>query len=49
MLALTGSKADSWLPSLGDIELDELAAANARIDDAADGELVETERGRGFY
>ena len=35
MLALTGAEADGWLPSLGYIELDELAAANARIDDAA--------------
>jgi alkanesulfonate monooxygenase SsuD/methylene tetrahydromethanopterin reductase-like flavin-dependent oxidoreductase (luciferase family) len=35
MLALTGAKADGWLPSLGYIELDELAAANARIDEAA--------------
>jgi hypothetical protein len=35
MLALTGAKADGWLPSLGYIALDELAAANARIDDAA--------------
>jgi alkanesulfonate monooxygenase SsuD/methylene tetrahydromethanopterin reductase-like flavin-dependent oxidoreductase (luciferase family) len=30
MLALTGAKADGWLPSLGYIELDELAAASAR-------------------
>jgi alkanesulfonate monooxygenase SsuD/methylene tetrahydromethanopterin reductase-like flavin-dependent oxidoreductase (luciferase family) len=35
MLALTGAKADGWLPSLGYIALDELAGANARIDDAA--------------
>jgi alkanesulfonate monooxygenase SsuD/methylene tetrahydromethanopterin reductase-like flavin-dependent oxidoreductase (luciferase family) len=35
MLALTGAQADGWLPSLGYIELDELAAANARIDAAA--------------
>jgi hypothetical protein len=35
MLRLTGTHADGWLPSLGYIELGELAAANARIDDAA--------------
>jgi iron-sulfur cluster repair protein YtfE (RIC family) len=35
MLRLTGAKADGWLPSMGYIELEDLAAANARIDDAA--------------
>src|SRR5919197_4631124 len=35
MLALTGAKADGWLPSMGYIELDELEPANARIDEAA--------------
>jgi iron-sulfur cluster repair protein YtfE (RIC family) len=35
MLALTGAKADGWLPSMGYIELDELAARNAAIDSAA--------------
>jgi hypothetical protein len=35
MLALTGAKADGWLPSMGYAELDELPAMNARIDDAA--------------
>src|SRR6185312_3254655 len=35
MLRLTGAHADGWLPSLGYIELGELEAANARIDDAA--------------
>ena len=35
MLALTGAKADGWLPSMGYIELDELPARNAAIDSAA--------------
>jgi luciferase-like monooxygenase/hemerythrin HHE cation binding domain-containing protein len=35
MLALTGARADGWLPSLGYIELGELDAANARIDASA--------------
>jgi alkanesulfonate monooxygenase SsuD/methylene tetrahydromethanopterin reductase-like flavin-dependent oxidoreductase (luciferase family) len=35
MLALTGSKADGWLPSMGYAEPDALAAMNAAIDDAA--------------
>jgi alkanesulfonate monooxygenase SsuD/methylene tetrahydromethanopterin reductase-like flavin-dependent oxidoreductase (luciferase family)/hemerythrin-like domain-containing protein len=35
MLALTGAKADGWLPSTGYVELDQLAAGNAAIDDAA--------------
>ena len=35
MLALTGAKADGWLPSLGYIELDELPTRNAEIDRAA--------------
>lgn len=36
MLALTGAKADGWLPSFGYVEsLGALAEANARIDDAA--------------
>jgi Luciferase-like monooxygenase/Hemerythrin HHE cation binding domain len=35
MLALTGAQADGWLPSLGYIELGQLGAANARIDEAA--------------
>ena len=35
MLALTGSKADGWLPSMGYLELEELPAMNERIDAAA--------------
>jgi hypothetical protein len=35
MLALTGARAEGWLPSMGYIELADLPAANARIDDAA--------------
>lgn len=35
MLRLTGARADGWLPSLGYIEIEDLADANARIDDAA--------------
>jgi alkanesulfonate monooxygenase SsuD/methylene tetrahydromethanopterin reductase-like flavin-dependent oxidoreductase (luciferase family)/hemerythrin-like domain-containing protein len=35
MLALTGAKADGWLPSMGYIELDELPERNAAIDSAA--------------
>jgi iron-sulfur cluster repair protein YtfE (RIC family) len=35
MLALTGAKADGWLPSMGYVGLDELPAMNAAIDDAA--------------
>jgi alkanesulfonate monooxygenase SsuD/methylene tetrahydromethanopterin reductase-like flavin-dependent oxidoreductase (luciferase family)/hemerythrin-like domain-containing protein len=35
MLALTGAKADGWLPSMGYIELDELPTRNAEIDRAA--------------
>jgi Luciferase-like monooxygenase len=35
MLALTGAKADGWLPSLGYADPGELAAMGARIDDAA--------------
>jgi alkanesulfonate monooxygenase SsuD/methylene tetrahydromethanopterin reductase-like flavin-dependent oxidoreductase (luciferase family)/FAD/FMN-containing dehydrogenase len=35
MLALTGSKADGWLPSLPYIAPDELGPANRAIDDAA--------------
>jgi alkanesulfonate monooxygenase SsuD/methylene tetrahydromethanopterin reductase-like flavin-dependent oxidoreductase (luciferase family) len=35
MLALTGAKADGWLPSTGYVELDRLPAANAAIDEAA--------------
>lgn len=35
MLKLTGQKADGWLPSLGYIKPEELAAANAIIDEAA--------------
>ncbi len=40
MLALTGAKADGWLPTMGYVELDELPAKNAAIDRAA------TEAGR---
>ncbi|HEV3268542.1 MAG TPA: LLM class flavin-dependent oxidoreductase [Acidimicrobiales bacterium] len=35
MLALTGRGADGWLPSLGYIQPDDIAGANAIIDDAA--------------
>lgn len=35
MLALTGAKADGWLPSLGYADPSELAAMGARIDEAA--------------
>jgi hypothetical protein len=35
MLALTGSKADGWLPSMGYAAPDELPAMQARIDEAA--------------
>jgi hypothetical protein len=35
MLALTGRKADGWLPSLGYLQPGDLAAGNAIIDDAA--------------
>ncbi|WP_250446598.1 LLM class flavin-dependent oxidoreductase [Actinotalea sp. C106] len=35
MLALTGRVADGWLPSLGYLDLADLPAANARIDEAA--------------
>jgi alkanesulfonate monooxygenase SsuD/methylene tetrahydromethanopterin reductase-like flavin-dependent oxidoreductase (luciferase family) len=35
MLRLTGAQADGWLPSLGYIEVEDIADANARIDDAA--------------
>lgn len=35
MLRLTGRKGDGWLPSLGYLTPIDLAAANARIDDAA--------------
>lgn len=35
MLALTGRKADGWIPSLGFLGLDKLPEAVARIDDAA--------------
>jgi alkanesulfonate monooxygenase SsuD/methylene tetrahydromethanopterin reductase-like flavin-dependent oxidoreductase (luciferase family) len=36
MLALTGAKADGWLPSLGYADPGELAAMGARIDEAAE-------------
>jgi len=36
MLRLTGAKGDGWLPSLQYIELDDVPAANARIDEAAE-------------
>jgi alkanesulfonate monooxygenase SsuD/methylene tetrahydromethanopterin reductase-like flavin-dependent oxidoreductase (luciferase family) len=36
MLALTGAKADGWLPSMGYVELDDLPAMNAAIDRAAE-------------
>jgi alkanesulfonate monooxygenase SsuD/methylene tetrahydromethanopterin reductase-like flavin-dependent oxidoreductase (luciferase family) len=35
MLALVGSKADGWIPSLGFLGLDKLPDAVARVDDAA--------------
>ncbi|KQY44024.1 LLM class flavin-dependent oxidoreductase [Cellulomonas sp. Root137] len=35
MLGLVGRKADGWLPSLGYLKPGDLAAGNARIDDAA--------------
>jgi alkanesulfonate monooxygenase SsuD/methylene tetrahydromethanopterin reductase-like flavin-dependent oxidoreductase (luciferase family)/hemerythrin-like domain-containing protein len=35
MLALTGAKADGWLPSQAYVELDDLPRMNAAIDDAA--------------
>ena len=35
MLALTGRKADGWLPSLGYLQPGDLAEGNAIIDDAA--------------
>jgi alkanesulfonate monooxygenase SsuD/methylene tetrahydromethanopterin reductase-like flavin-dependent oxidoreductase (luciferase family) len=35
MLRLTGHKADGWLPSLGYLQPGDLAAGNARIDEAA--------------
>src|SRR6267143_5529738 len=35
MLALTGRKADGWVPSLGRLTPEDLAAASSRIDDAA--------------
>ncbi len=35
MLALTGRKADGWLPSMGYADPPELAAKNAAIDEAA--------------
>ncbi len=37
MLALTGRKGDGWLPSLGYMKPGDLAAGNARIDEAAAG------------
>ena len=36
MLALTGAKADGWVPSIGYLELDDLPEMNRRIDDAAE-------------
>jgi alkanesulfonate monooxygenase SsuD/methylene tetrahydromethanopterin reductase-like flavin-dependent oxidoreductase (luciferase family) len=36
MLALTGAKADGWLPSMGYAELDDLPRMNAAIDEAAE-------------
>jgi alkanesulfonate monooxygenase SsuD/methylene tetrahydromethanopterin reductase-like flavin-dependent oxidoreductase (luciferase family) len=36
MLRLTGRLADGWLPSLGRLDADEVAAMHARIDDAAE-------------
>ena len=35
MLALTGAKADGWLPSMSYVELDDLPRMNAAIDAAA--------------
>ncbi len=35
MLALTGAKADGWLPSMGYVDLADLPRMNAAIDDAA--------------
>ena len=35
MLRLVGEKGDGWLPSLGYLELDDVAASNRTIDDAA--------------
>jgi alkanesulfonate monooxygenase SsuD/methylene tetrahydromethanopterin reductase-like flavin-dependent oxidoreductase (luciferase family) len=35
MLRLTGRKADGWLPSLGRLPSEQLAASNATIDEAA--------------
>jgi alkanesulfonate monooxygenase SsuD/methylene tetrahydromethanopterin reductase-like flavin-dependent oxidoreductase (luciferase family) len=40
MLALTGARADGWLPSMGYVEVDRLPGMNASIDEAA------TEAGR---
>src|SRR6478609_5993191 len=37
MLGLVGRKADGWLPSLGYLQPGDLAAGNARIDEAAAG------------
>lgn len=37
MLRLTGRKADGWLPSLSYMPLEDVAAANATIDEAATG------------
>ncbi|HEY1275978.1 MAG TPA: LLM class flavin-dependent oxidoreductase [Thermoleophilaceae bacterium] len=36
MLALTGSRADGWLPSAGYVELEQLPSLNAAIDEAAE-------------
>src|SRR5262245_59472413 len=36
MLRLTGSKADGWVPTLGYLELEQLPALNATIDEAAE-------------
>ncbi|MBI5103879.1 MAG: LLM class flavin-dependent oxidoreductase, partial [Solirubrobacterales bacterium] len=41
MLALTGARADGWLPSMGYLELDQIPGCNAAIDRAAE------EAGRG--
>lgn len=35
MLKMLGEKADAWLPSMGYLEISDLADGNARIDDAA--------------
>jgi len=35
MLALTGAKADGWMPSHGYLGLDKLGAASRRIDESA--------------